>query len=59
MLGSNSVRFVENRDRGRTFVYFVQLAHRRRGEKKKKKERRIDVDSTSCTGTTEKPGVEG
>ena len=61
MLGSNSVRFVENRDRGRTFVYFVQITHRRRGEKKKKKkkERRIGVDSTSCTGTTEKPGVEG
>ena len=42
---------MENRDRERTFVYFVQLAHRGRGEKKK--ERRIGADLTSCTGKTE------
>ena len=44
MLGSNSVRQIENRDRERTFVCFVQLAHRGREEKKKKKERRIEVN---------------
>ena len=42
MLGSNSVRQIENRDRERTVVCFVQLAHRGKGEKKK--ERKIGVD---------------
>ena len=52
MLGSNSVRQIENRDRERTFVYVVQLAHRGRGEKKT--ERRIGINLTSCTGKTER-----
>ena len=50
MLGSNSVRQIENRDRGRTFVELIQLSHGGRGEKKK--ERRICNDLKSCTGKT-------
>ena len=46
----NSVRSIEIRDRERPFVYFVQLAHSGRGEKKK--ERRIFVDLTSSAGKT-------
>ena len=45
ILGFNSVREIENRDR--IFVYLVQLAHRGRGDKKK--ERKIGVDLTSFT----------
>ena len=41
----------ERRQR-KTFAYFGQIAHRGRGEKKK--ERRIGVDLTSCTGNTER-----
>ena len=52
MLGSNSIRLIENWDRERSFVYFTQLAHRGRGEKKK--EWRICVDLKSCTGKTER-----
>ena len=44
-----------NRDRERTFVYFVQLAHRGKGEKKNEK----GVDLASCTGKIEKPHVQG
>ena len=42
MLGTNHFRQKENRDGERTSVYFVQLAHVGRGEKKE--ERGIDVD---------------
>ena len=43
MFGSNRVRKTENKYRERTLVYFEQLAHRGRGEKKKQKERKIGV----------------
>ena len=43
---------IEKRDTERTFAYLVQLTHRGMGEKKK--ERRIGVDLTSCTGKTER-----
>ena len=44
------VRQRENRDTERTFVNFVQLAHRGKGENKK--ERRVGVDLTSFPGKT-------
>ena len=51
MLSSNSqVDKRENRYRKRPFIKIVLFAHRGRG---KRKERRIGIELTSCTGKVE------